>query len=202
MTWKFGIFFKITIFLKISLVNNVFKLFRKLISQVSYRLKFTITTRVLWTQVQHCPNFKKKKKKKKKRRNIRNFNKPKDQRRKRRNINKPIDWRRKWSLCRRYWSLRRRRWSLCRRGLIFIVCKRSLLFGFDLRGLGLIFVVWVWSSWFDLPGAFVVSSSLWSLWVWSSWFMGLIYMVCGLFGFDLPGVFVVSIVSSLWVWCL
>ena len=76
----------------------------------------------------------------------------------------------------------------------------SLWFGFDLRCLGLVF-------WFDLSGAFVVSSSLWSMWVCCFFFVGLIFVVrdfcLGLLfllrGFDLR-FFMGLIFISLWVW--
>ena len=179
-----GFFFKITIFLKISLVNNVFKLFRKLTSQVSYRLKFTITTRVLWTQVQHCPNFKKKKTKEhtKLQQTQRPEKKAKEHQQNHRLEKKmkpllsllepsppplPLEPLPSW-------------FDLHCLETIFVVWVWSSRFGFDLCCLGLIFVVWC--SWslccfffivifvglifvvhgFDLHG-------LWVVWVWSSW---------------------------------
>ena len=95
---------------------------------------------------------------------------------------------------------------LRRRGLIFVIWKRSSLFGFNLHCL--IFVVWVWSFVFgndlygliflepllfllycDLHGFFVSSS-----WIWSSF----------LCGFDLHGSWILLgfVVSSSWVWSL
>ena len=103
-----------------------------------------------------------------------------------RNINKPNDPEKKMKLSRLRFN------RLCLRGLIFVVWKRSSLFGFDLR-------IWVWSLLFgfNLLGAFVLFSSLWS-----SWFvgcLGLIFLESLLFLLFLHHC--VSIVSSLCFCC-
>ena len=154
MTWKFGISFKITIFLKISLVNNVFKLFRKLTSQVSYRLKFTITTRVLWTQVQRFPNFNKPKKTQRPKKKMKEHTKLQQTQRPEKTAKEHQQTHRLEKKMKPLLSLLEPSppplpleplpswFDLHCLETIFVVWVWSSRFGFDLCCLGLIFVVW------------------------------------------------------------